>query len=255
MSIGDYQLNESEVNQGRKWHGLHEGWERGRTFTWKANTLAYPPDEIVEEFKRQFPHKRNKDLCELVKHGVSYVSALGNYLGLKKTQEFYDKVSAKGLKASLLPLSRRKNRPPKGVLPPNLKDKCFGTPGAYKHPKEWFEKTREERSKARKELIAKERMRYLAGLPLQTNLKNIKPRNENSYRRRHRLKKRGYVEVEHNIYVYDENTKRCPKIEKDKTRPQRCYSKEEWQAILEKRGQHVTAIQDWKDRQGGFANS
>ena len=175
----------------------------------------------VERLRKMFKNRPNDVIIEKLGIGHGTLHRTARALGLTKTKQFMRKCQRNAADKAKESHIIHGTFPPKGYIIPGSEDYRFKsgeTPlqrlGARK------ERQRLEKSAAtRSQLLKEERARLLFGLPQQTKLR-VRNRGHIFHLNTWYLRSRGYeVDVNNLVAYYDENTNRCPVLEKKGRNP------------------------------------
>ena len=171
-------------------------------------------DEQISWLCRHFRNTKNAKLAAKLGISESGLHRLARRYGLKKTPQFMRKTQAATTAAAKASHLKNGTYPPKGYIIPRSEEFRFGMPRAYKETPAKKRKRIEKAVQSRRETVREERIRIRWGFPQLTKMPlNPKPRAAAEIR--YYLKTRGYhVERGSMVAYYDENTNRCPFIEK-----------------------------------------
>lgn len=166
-------------------------------------------------------HFRNTKNVELADHlGISQTSLhrLARELGLKKSKQYMRKCQAATTAAAHASHLKNGTYPPKGYRIPRSEEFQF-KPGetSLERIGKRMEKKRIEKSRAtRNQRIAEDKLRVKWGIHQLTKMRLVRQPRE-AICQRYYLRQRGYIVERGSMTVYyDENTQRCPKMEKRK---------------------------------------
>lgn len=186
------------LSTGRKGH---PGWRRRAKLT--------PRQEAW--LRAHYMHTRNADIIARLGLTESSLHRLARALGLKKSAQFMHKAQARAAELAKQSHVANGTYPPKGYRIPRSEEFCF-KPG-HKESERTKKARIEKSAESRRRTVKLERARILFGMEQQTRMKLIAgPRALCSLRGY--LRKHGYeVPRGGHVAYYDENTRRCPKIE------------------------------------------
>ena len=165
---------------------------------------------------RHFRNTKNADLVAKLGISESGLHRLARQYGLRKTPQFMRKVQAATTAAAKASHLKNGTYPPKGYIIPRSEEFRFGQPKGYKETPAKKRRRIEKAAQSRRETVKEERIRIRWGLPQLTKMPlNPKPKAVTEIR--WYLRRHGYhIERGSMIAYYDENTQRCPKIERRK---------------------------------------
>ncbi len=167
---------------------------------------------------KHFKHTKNDAIMEKFGWSHSTLHRFARHLGLTKSPQFMHKCQAATTAAAKESHLKNGTYPPKGYRIPRSEEFCF-KPG--ERPVDRIGKRREKKRIAKatetmRQLRKEERARANWGFRQLTKLRVItQPRNAAT--QRYYLRRRGYIIQRGSMVAYyDENTRRCPKMERRK---------------------------------------
>ncbi len=175
----------------------------------------------VERLRKMFKNTPNDVIMEKLGVSFSTLHRTARALGLTKTKQFMRKCQRNAADKAKESHIIHGTFPPKGYIIPGSEKHRFKSGetslqrlGARK------ERQRLEKSaETRRQLLKEERARRMFGVPQQTKLR-VRNRGRKFHLNTWYLRSRGYeVDVNNLVAWYDENTNRCPVLEKKGRNP------------------------------------
>ena len=179
----------------------------------------FPRVEVTERQKawiiRHFKHTKNEEIK--AKFGISdgWLHRFARKNGLKKSPQFMNKIQAEMVKKAAFSHRLNGTYPPKGYKIPRSGVNCFkkGVTPVMRLGKKRNQERIHKSAESRKKTWKLEHARWTFGLPRETKLRVFQqPREWTS--KRYYLRKHGYIIERGGLDAYwDENTRRCEKLE------------------------------------------